>query len=136
MKFRLFSGLLLSVSAFLPFAPSFTPSASAECVMVDTSVQTAIHGSKNPATQNNNVDMQSSEPCYGNTIVHTGTQTGVTPGDVTQNRTSNEQMSGGAGNGTGVDGSTIKIPVEVKTDVYSPGLDPNFLSHVGAQRSR
>jgi len=131
MNFRLLSSrLLLAVSAFLPFAPSLTSSASAQCVMVDVSVQTAIRGSKTPATQANNVDLQSSGSCVGNTIVHTSTQTAVSPGNVTQNRTSSEQISGGAGNGTGVYGSTIKIPVEVKTDVYSPGLDPNFLANV------
>ncbi len=130
MKLRLFSRSLLSVLALLPFATSLTPSASAQCVMVDTSIQTAVHGSKKPAQQNNNVDMQSSGQCVGNTIVHTSTQTAVSPGDVTQNRTSSEHMSGGTGNGIGDNGSTIKIPVEVKTDVYSPGLDPDFLSRV------
>ncbi len=131
MNSRLLSlRLLLAVSTFLPFTPSLTSSASAQCAMVDVSVQTAIRGSKTPAQQANNVDMQSSGSCVGNTIVHTSTQTAVSPGTVTQNRTSSEQMIGGAGNGTGVYGSTIKIPVEVKTDVYSPGLDPNFLSNV------
>jgi len=137
MNFRLVSSsLLLAVSAFLPFAPSLTSSASAQCAMVDVSVQTAIRGSKTPATQNNNVDMQSSGSCVGNTIVHTNTQTAVSPGNVTQNRTSSEQIIGGADNGTGVYGSTIKVPVEVKTDVYSPGLDSDFLSHVGTQSPR
>jgi hypothetical protein len=130
MNFRLFSFSLLFVPALLPFAPSFTPKAQAMCVEVDVSTQTAIHGSKQPAQQTNNVNQQSQGSCYGNTIVHTSTQTAVTPGTVTQTRTSNEQISGGVNNGTGVNGKTIKIPVSVQTDVYSPGLDPDFLARV------
>ncbi len=127
---KLFSLSVLFVCACLPLVPDFTTAAHAVCVEVDVSTQTAIHGSKQPAQQANNVEQQSQGPCYGNTIVHTSAQTAVTPGTVTQNRTSSEQISGSANNGTGVDGETIKVPVSVQTDVYNPGLDPDFLSNV------
>lgn len=130
MKFKLLSLGLLSISALLPFAPTLTPAASAQCVMADISTQVAIHGSKEKAQQSNEVDQQSEGECVGNSIVHADTQTAITPGRATQTRTSNQRISGGQGNGTGVGMPPVKVKVYVPVDVYSPAHDPNFMGGV------
>lgn len=124
--FKLFSHLLLSVSALVPLA-LLTPSASAVCVMTDVSVQIAIHGSRNPAKQTNNVDMQSEGECFGNTTTSTSTQIYVGPGDVEQTRNSSHFVSGGTNDGTNINGPVIRVPVHVPVDVYNPAFDPDFL---------
>ena len=124
--FKLLSRLLLSVSALLPISPFLTSSASAVCVMTDVSVQIAIHGSKNPAKQTNNVDMQSEGVCVGNTTTSTSTQIYVGPGDVEQTRNSSHFVGGGT-NERNISGPTIRVPVHVPVDVYNPAYDPNFL---------
>lgn len=88
MKFKLFSLLLFSVSSLLTLAPFSTPSASAACVVTDIAAQIAIRGSKNPANQTNNVDIQSADRCLGNTITNTAVQLYEGPGDVEQTRSS------------------------------------------------
>ena len=125
--FKLLSRLLLSVSVLVPISPLLTSSASAACVMTDVSVQIAIHGSKNPAKQTNNVDMQSEGVCVGNTTTSTSTQIYVGPGDVEQTRNSSHFVGGGTNNGTNIGGPTIRVPVHVPVDVYNPAYDPNFL---------
>lgn len=125
--FKLLSRLLLSVSV-VPLAPFLTSSASAACVMTDVSVQVAIHGSKNPAKQTNNVDMQSEGVCVGNTTTSTSTQIYVGPGDVEQTRNSSHFVGGGSNERTNISGPTIRVPVHVPVDVYNPAYDPNFLN--------
>ena len=134
MKFKLFSLSLLSVSTLLTLAPS-TPSALAGCVMTDVAVQVAIHGSKNPAKQTNNVNMDSQPGCLGNTTTNTSKQVYVGPGDVEQTRSSNHFVGSGTDNGTIVGGPAIAVPVYVPVDVYSPAHDPDFLSGLKPSRS-
>jgi len=52
--------------------------------MTDVAIQVAIHGSKDPAKQTNNVNMDSQPGCFGNTTTSTSTQLYVGP-DVEQN---------------------------------------------------
>ena len=125
--FKIFSFSLFSVSALLTLAPTSTPAAFAGCVMTDVAPQIAIHGSKNPAKQTNNVTMQSEGVCLGNTTTSTSTQLYIGPGDVEQTRNSSHFVGGGKDNGTGLSGPVISVPVEVPVDVYSPAHDPTFL---------
>lgn len=126
-----FSFGLLSLAAFLPFVPSFTPAASAQCVMLDVSNQLAIHGSHTPSTQENNVNMAASGNCVGGAAVTTNSQTAVTPGDATQIRNSNSTITNGAQgvpDVPGVGGPAIKVPVNTQVDIYSPAMDPTFMN--------
>ncbi|MBW4444787.1 MAG: hypothetical protein KME10_27060 [Plectolyngbya sp. WJT66-NPBG17] len=122
---------LLSAAALLPFAPSFTSSASAQCVMLDVSNQLAIHGSQTPSTQQNNVGMATNGGCVGGAAVTTNSQTAVTPGTATQVRKSQSTITDGmqnVPNVPGIGGPTIQIPVNTQVDVYSPALDPTFMN--------
>ena len=134
MKFQLFSLSLLSVSTLLTLAPS-TPSAFAGCVMTDVAVQVAIHGSKNPAKQSNNVNMDSEPGCLGNTTTNVSRQVYVGPGDVEQTRSSSHFVGSGTNDGTKIGGPAIAVPVYVPVDVYSPAHDPDFLSGLKPSRS-
>jgi hypothetical protein len=121
MKLPLFSLSLLSVSACLIFAPFTAPSASAQCVIADPSVQLAIRDPDIPAQQSNKVNMQTEGSCTGNVSVSPNVQLGVNPtGGVSQNRTSSHNLSGGTGNATGISGPTIAVPVNTQVDVPFP----------------
>jgi hypothetical protein len=121
---------LLSAAILLPLAPSFTSSASAQCVMLDVSNQLVIRGSQTPSTQTNHVDMNAPENCVGGSVTTTNAQTAVTPGTATQTRNSESTITNGAQNVPnlpGIGGPAIKIPVQTQIDIYSPALDPTFM---------
>jgi hypothetical protein len=121
---------LLSASAVFSGAFGSIAPASAQCVMTDVSVQVAVRGSKHPAHQENNVDMQAPGRCSGNSITQTGTQVYTGSADqVNQIRNSHQSLDGGSQNGRG--GSTVKVPVGVKVDVYNPAYDPTFMNGLG-----
>lgn len=106
--------------------------ASAQCVMTDVSVQVAVRGSRRPANQQNNVDMQNPGRCSGNAITQTGTQVYAGSADeVNQIRNSRQNAGDGNSHSGEQDKSTIKVPVGVKVDVYNPAYDPSFLKGVG-----
>jgi hypothetical protein len=107
----------LSLSAVVAIAAIPVP-ASAQCVMADVAVQAAIHGSQQPAQQSNDVEMQSSGPCRGNTSVNTSKQVQVGgTGAVVQERRSRHQLEN---DGDGPSGPTVAVPVGVQVDVYNP----------------
>jgi hypothetical protein len=121
---------ILALSTLMPLAPSFTTKASAACVMVDMNVMVAVHGSKNPSHQNNDATMDANENCYSGVSVTKNTNVGVTPGDVYQDRTSHASINSQAPesrNLPGMSGPAIKVPVDVRVDVYNPALDPDFM---------
>jgi hypothetical protein len=126
MKFHLVSLGLLSISSFACFTPSFTPSASAACVMTDAGVQVAVHGSRHPAAQNNDVTMQNMGNCMGSVVTNVGEQVYVGTGDVAQNRESNLAVGGDPNTNLGGLGPTIRVPVYVPVDVYAPAYDESF----------
>lgn len=126
MKFRWFPLSLISATA-LGFVPTLTPSASAQCVMADVSVQAAIRGER-PAEQSNQVEMQSSGSCVGNTTTQTNTQVYTGSDRVVQQRKSRQYIQGGKGNPTGVNGPIIRVPVGVQVDVYNPAYNPKVLN--------
>ena len=137
MKLKLVPLSLLSLFAvMLAEVPGLISAASAQCVSTDVSVQTAIRGSRRPATQTNNVQMRADKSCSGNTSTSTSTQTYVGSDDrVVQQRTSTHDLSGN-GNNRGVKGPNIAVPVQVQVDVYSPAHDPKFMNRVNRLRSR
>lgn len=130
MKLHLMSFGLLSISSFLPFIPSFTPPASAACVMTDVGVQVAVHGSRNPATQTNEVTMQDLGHCTGSTVTNVGEQVYVGPGEVEQNRESNQVVGGDPTTPYGGLGPTVRVPVYVPVDIYAPAYDDNFYGNL------
>ncbi|MCY7283304.1 MAG: hypothetical protein LH679_07635 [Cyanobacteria bacterium CAN_BIN43] len=130
MKFHLISLGLLSISSFLPFMPSFTPPASAACVMTDVGVQVAVHGSYNPADQNNNVTMQDLGHCMGSVTTNVGEQVYVGTGEIEQNRESNLTVGGDPTTPFGGLGPTIRVPVYVPVDVYAPAYDGSFYGNL------
>lgn len=122
---------LLAAATLLPFAPSFTSSASAQCVMLDVSNQLVIRGSQTPSTQTNHVEMNAPDHCVGGAAVTTNAQTAVTPGTATQTRNSESTITNGMQNVPnlpGIGGPAIKIPVQTQIDIYSPALDPTFMN--------
>ena len=123
-------GLLgfLFVPAILPGLPGLITPASAQCVMTDVSVQVAVRG-KRPANQENNVDMQDSGNCRGNSTTQTSTQVYAGSGEANQVRNSRHSVGGGGNGRSG--GPTVKVPVGVQVDVYNPASDPNFMNGVG-----
>jgi hypothetical protein len=129
MKLKLIPLSLLSLSAIaLAELPGRISAASAQCVMTDVSVQTAIRGSRRPAEQSNNVQMQGDRSCVGNTSTQTSSQVYAGSADrVIQQRTSNHNLRG---NGRNRGGPTIAVPVQVKVDVYNPAYDPTFMNNV------
>ena len=119
MKFQnLFLGLF-SISALSAFIPSLTPAAKAVCAAIDVPVQVAVHSKNSTVNQVNNSNQAIADDCYGNTSVHSGSQTYVGSGNAEQVRNST-QVLGGGHNPTGVKGPHIKIQVPVQVDV--PGL--------------
>ncbi len=131
MKLKLVPLSLLSLfTVMLAEVPGLISAASAQCVMTDVSVQTAIRGSRRPATQTNNVQMKADRSCFGNTSTHTSSQVYTGSDDrVIQQRSSIHDLSGN-GNSRGVQGANIAVPVQVKVDVYNPAYDPTFMNRV------
>jgi hypothetical protein len=109
-------GLLFS-SGMVAFSAVSIPSASAQCVMADISIQTNISGSKKPANQTNDVTQESEGGCRGNSAVSTNVQTNVGGrGEVTQRRESRQRIEGNSSGGS----NPVKVPVSVQVDVYNP----------------
>ena len=126
MKNYLVSLSLLSVSAFIPFLPSFTPAASAACAMTDVGVQVAVRGSHDPSQQINNVNQQSGENCMGNVTTSVGDQLYVGSGPVEQVRNSSQYVGSDPNAYPDYNTPTIAVPVSVPVDVYAPAYDPAF----------
>jgi hypothetical protein len=123
---------ILALSALFPLAPAFSNKADAMCIMADVNVQLAIHGSQKPANQVNSSSMNANEDCTSGVSVTHNTQVGIAPGEVNQYRKNDSTINSPASeqfNLPGMSGPAIKIPVDVKVDVYSPAHDPTFLNN-------
>lgn len=134
MKLKFLSFGLLAISSALPFMPSFTHPASASlgCGMVDVNTQIAIRGTHDPAQQSNTVGMYDDGSCFGGFVTNTGTQVYTGYEAPTQNRNSLEYVGGDPSmNPTGINTPTIRVPVNVQMDMYSPAHDPNFIPNYG-----
>jgi hypothetical protein len=101
---------------------SLMPSAAAQCVVADVSIQAAIDGSTAPAEQTNQVEADAPESCVGNTSVHTSRQVHVGGTDnVRQVRQSRHQIeeTQPSSRRRG-QGPAVVVPVEVQVDVDNP----------------
>ncbi len=117
---------LLSFSSFLIVTSSATNSAKAQCIQADVGIQYNISGSKEPTQRTNDVDMQSSGSCRGNTSVTTGVQGNVGGnGPVRQNRRVRHRFEGSDRNGSS-GGSTVQIKVNPQIDVYNPAYNLDY----------
>jgi hypothetical protein len=96
--------------------------ANAQCVVADVSIQAAIDGSEAPAEQVNDVAVEASDQCQGNTSVHVNRQVHVGgTGNVRQVRQSRHRIeSHSTPNQRRRQGPTVVIPVEVQADVDNP----------------
>jgi hypothetical protein len=117
MKSKLILLSAFSISAISAFIPNFSPSAKAVCVLTDVNVQVAIHPKDTAANQNNNVNQQANDDCYGNSATTTGVQVYSGPGSVNQNRDSTQIVNGNGSNPTGINMAPIKVPINVQVDV-------------------
>lgn len=120
---------LLSLTALFPLLPSGTPAAHA-CTIVDTTTQVAIHGSQNPAEQENNITAASDDNCFNNTVVGNTTQVGIGAGEIKQSNQGKYFVGGGDINNTGLKTPTVIVTPQTQVDVYSPAHDENFLEHL------
>lgn len=101
----------------------------AQCVQADAGVQ--VDTSAGRANQTYDRNMQQNGPCTGNTSVTTGTQVNTTGrGNNEQRRQVNHTMTGGSGNGTGINGPTVQGGANVQLDVDNPadGYNPKIKS--------
>jgi hypothetical protein len=94
--------------------------ANAGCTIVDATTQVAIHGSRTPAQQDNNVTTSSDDNCFNNNIVGETTQVGVSPGQVVQSNTGEYFVGGGDANNTGLTTPNVTVTPQTQVDVYSP----------------
>jgi len=119
MQHNLLSFGCISALLGLTLTPMFTESASAQCVMSHVGVQLNI--SQSQAKQGSNVQMKNTGPCTGNTTSSTATQVNIGGrGKVEQQQNVRHEMRGSKGNGTGVNGPTIKSNVIVPVNVITP----------------
>lgn len=126
MKLHLVPLCLFSFSSIAALLSSTVSPASAACVMVDPAVQVAVHGSRTPAQQSNDVTMQSDGQCLGAVTTNVGQQIYVGPGTIEQSRESYHYTGGDPSVNPGVDQPVIGVPVYVPVDVYAPAYDPQF----------
>lgn len=99
----------------------FAPAASAQCVVADVAIQASVTGSRQPAEQVNEVDVETEGDCVGNTSVSTSRQIQVGgTGQVRQERQSRHRIRGNTSESAGAAGPTVVVPVEAQIDVYNP----------------
>ena len=125
MKFIQYLIGLTSAATLLPLIPAITPSANA-CSVTAPTHQLAITGSRNGATQVNQIATGHDGNCLGNNIVSPTNQVYVGTDPVTQYNQGNYYVGGGEYNQTGVSGPVIEVAPTIQNQIYSPHLDPNF----------
>jgi len=112
---------VIPLSGLLIWAFSATTPSLAQCVVADTSVQVSVNGSREPAQQSNDVEVDTPENCSRNRSVSTGRQVQVGGTDpVIQKRRSRHQINNRTEESESAgSGSSVVIPVEVQLDVYN-----------------
>jgi len=117
VKLKYLSFGLFSVSTVLALAAPATKPALALCTTTDVNVQVAI--SKEPAQQDNNVNVDRDEDCFGNNSTHSSTQVGNS--DTVRQKRKSEHRQGGGGNNKlrelGVETPNIDTGVDVRVNV-------------------
>ena len=132
MNFRNYYLGLLSIATILPFVPAATNSAHA-CAIVAPSTQVAISGDPSQVTQDNQINTNHDDDCFGNAAVGTNTQTAIGRGEITQNHQGDFYVGGGEHNQMGLTSPYIEVTPEIQLDIYSPGHDDKFLNHLYTQ---
>jgi hypothetical protein len=119
MQYNILSLSGISALLAVTLTPVFTESAFAQCVNSHVGVQLNI--SERPARQGSNIEMGSTRPCRGNVNSSSATQVNIGGrGQAEQQQNVNQQMRGGRGNPTGVNGPTINNAVVVPINVRTP----------------
>ncbi|WP_404790565.1 hypothetical protein [Altericista sp. CCNU0014] len=107
----------LTGTALLPFALT-PPQASAQCIQSHAGIQLKLG---EPAAQTNNVRQTGDGPCSGNVQSSTSVQVDRNPGrGRSQHQEVDQRLEGGRGNGTGVNGPTVRNSVVVDVNVRTP----------------
>ena len=117
MNFKFLSLGLLSVSTVFTLATNAPKPAFALCTTTDVNVQVAL--SEEPAQQDNDVNVQREEDCFGNNSTHTSTQVGN--GEKVRQTRKSDFYQGGGGNNKlrelGVETPNIDTGVDVRVNV-------------------
>ena len=94
--------------------------AIAQCVQNDVGIQVSITGSREPAQQESDVQMNSQGPCTG-TYTRTQSVQSVTGGTerTEQRRVVTHEITPGEENASGVSGSTVSTGTNPTIDVYN-----------------
>ena len=127
MKLKLIYFSLFSLSTLFYLIPGTTKIANAACVGLDVANQLALTGSKEPSTQENNVDLNASPDCFGNVTSSTDAQLGISSDPINQQRDSTHNLIGSDENVHGLSGPNILIPVDNQVDIYVPAYDSGFM---------
>ena len=118
---KLMKRVLWMLPVFSLGAIAIPTNVSAQCAIINTSVQANVSGSRTPASQTNSSDMRSKGPCTGTVNRTHTTQTNV--GDnrrSIQSITDEQEIKPGSKNPSGVDGTTVKLRANPTIDVYNP----------------
>jgi hypothetical protein len=130
--FQLCQGGLLSMMAIVPLTIAPSAHAQSACIMMDINFQMGMRGTQAPSVQQNDVSMNANDDCYSGASVTHSSQTAVSPGPITQIRSSestiDSQKPAAFGDMPGFGGPAIKVPVNVQVDIYNPALDNTFQS--------
>lgn len=118
MKLIHFSLGLLSLGGTLMLNPFHPSPASAQCIQAHTGIQLKFG---EPAEQTHTVNQTGNGPCSGSTQSSTSVQVDR---DVDhrgrQHQDVDQRLEGGRGNGTGVNGPTVRNSVVVDVNVRTP----------------
>jgi hypothetical protein len=136
MKFNLLSLGLFSIVTVSPLLmPSFTPSAQATCVAVDTNVQVAVHGQRRGSgAQSNRTNQEFGANCKNGVSSVTSRGTQVCVSERCEQRRNSDQFVDGDKNGVRTGGRNIRVNPSVQVDVYSPAHDPQFMNRVRGRK--
>jgi len=111
---------VIPLAGLLIWAFSAKTPTLAQCVVADTSVQVAVNGSREPAQQSNEVEIDTQKNCNRNRSVSTSRQIQVGGTDpVVQKRRSRHQINSSEESDSNQSGSSVVIPVEVQLDVHN-----------------
>jgi len=111
---------VIPLSGLLIWAFSAKTPTLAQCVVADTSVQVVVNGSRQPAQQSNDVEIDTPENCHRNRSVSTGRQVQVGGTDpIVQKRRSRHEINSPEEGDSTQSGSSVVIPVEVQLDIHN-----------------
>lgn len=121
-RFSLLLGVL-SLSSAIAAAPGFTAPASAQCLQSHIGLQVKFG---KPVPQTNDVTQEVEGSCRGNVQTSTIVQVDKDVNSTTpQHQVVEQRVRGGRGNGTGIEGPTVKSNIVVPIHIQTPeGFNP------------